>query len=99
MGSRLVEGEEGSVEFIVRVRRFIRCLGGVCLVGCSGCGLGRGEACGELLLHRLHAGQVVLGVEAQTAGRAAGAEEPIPALPGAQEVRADTRATAQLPDS
>ena len=60
--------------------------------------LGGGQAVGEVLAHDTHALDVRGRVEAQAAGRAHGAKEPVTALPRAQQLRAHPRALAQLPD-
>jgi hypothetical protein len=51
-----------------------------------------------LLLHRPNAEQVILRVETKPAGRAAGAEQAVAALPGSQKIGADAGAAAQFTD-
>ncbi len=60
--------------------------------------LGGGEPLPEVVSHRLNAGFVSLGVEAEAAGRPVRVEEPVAPLPGAQELGADARSPAQFPD-
>ena len=60
--------------------------------------LGGGQAVGEVLAHDTHALDVRGRVEAEAAGRAHGAKEPVTALPRAQQLGAHPRALAQLPD-
>jgi hypothetical protein len=102
-----VEGRvcAGFVEGEKRGRKLVPCVRSVALGACDassaghdGRGLRGGKACGELLLHRPNAEQVILRIETKPAGRAAGTEQAVAALPGSQEIGADAGAAAQLPD-
>ena len=98
--STLVEPVEGSAESAgVRVERSTG-RGGVLRRGRGEPrGLGRGQAGGEVRLHAADAFLVRRGVEPKAAVGSDRPEEPVAALPGPQELRADGRPTAQLADA
>ena len=60
--------------------------------------LGGGEAVGQVGLHRAHARDVVVRVEAEASLGAVRVEQAVTLLPGPQEVDARARAPAQLAD-
>ena len=81
MGPCFVELEECCTKFPAGARRVVRWRLDRLLAHRYCGGFGGRETRGELLLHRPDPEQILVGVEAQPTGRAAGRQESVAALP------------------
>jgi hypothetical protein len=98
VGVAVVEARQCSGELVLRGRGSDLVVPASCRSGGQGSGLGGGVTICEVLLHRLHAGEIVRRVQPQSTGRAGRLQQPIPPFPGAQQLGTDARAATQLSD-
>ena len=102
LGTRLVEGGEGVGQLAacgVDLERGAERFGGPVVRRASAAASAGSQALREVSLHAAHPRKLIERVEAQAAGRAHGVKQAVAALPGAQQLRADAGAPAQLADS